>query len=126
MALPEGACSYWQRQQFREATDEGFGASPFSLMTPEECERFETARDEEDDKDPPCGSCPSCKEPRCDDVALPIAVADSILTEACEELEARDAGLCVLNERTRRFLHRIKADLETAGAQRRGAPIVPA
>ena len=53
-------CSYWQRQQFREATDSGFGAHPYSFMKPAQIEKAEQVREQEDERDPPCGVCVAC------------------------------------------------------------------
>lgn len=60
--LPADACSYWQRAQGRDADDDGFGCSPWSLMTPEQAEVHQLAREQEDDQDPPCGKCVCCLE----------------------------------------------------------------
>ena len=61
-SLPDDACTFWQRQLFREASDDGFGCSPFSVMTPEECAELEARRDREDEGDPMCGRCTACLE----------------------------------------------------------------
>lgn len=53
-------CSYWVRQEVRHIDDNGFGFSPWDLMTPAQAERHQAARDAEDEKDPPCGICAAC------------------------------------------------------------------
>ena len=56
----EKTCSYWQRQQFRDADDRGFGTSPYDLMTPAQIEEHERARAREDEAAPACGDCEDC------------------------------------------------------------------
>ena len=67
------ACSFWQRQQGRDADDNGFGFSPWDLMTPAQAEAHQAARDAEDEKDPPCGKCDACAESQAEDESLPEA-----------------------------------------------------
>lgn len=56
--LPDNACTYWQRQAFRECDD--FGCSPYSVMNAEQAERHHDALEVEDEDDPPCNCCDAC------------------------------------------------------------------
>jgi hypothetical protein len=55
-------CSFWDRQEYRDADDHGFGANPFSIMKPADAEAAFLAREVEDEQDPPCGKCDACIE----------------------------------------------------------------
>jgi len=69
--LPADACSFYQRAQFRNIDDDDFGADPWGLMSNEQIETHEAARDAEDEKDPPCGKCSVCAEVAAQDESVP-------------------------------------------------------
>jgi hypothetical protein len=58
-------CMYWQRQQFRDADEHGFGMSPYTSQA--SAERAHAEQEEEDEADPPCGECVWCLKSACDD-----------------------------------------------------------
>ena len=81
--LPSDACSYWQRQQWRDANENGFGASPYSFMTAEQAEEHGMRQMAEDESDPPCGACTCCG----------MEEAGDDPTEAMEEWSARQEAM---------------------------------
>lgn len=60
-STPANLCSYWQRQELREA-DESIGPIFGSRATEEEIESFYDEREKEDKEDPPCGKCDGCED----------------------------------------------------------------
>lgn len=67
MTLPNDACSFWARQEFRNIDVNAFGYRP--TVSPEAAEAYEEAQDAEDRADQPCGGCSVCVESTkaCDD-----------------------------------------------------------
>ncbi len=61
IAQPDDACSFWLRQAGREATERGFGCSPFSAMSVEALAELDARQQDEDDADPPCSICAACR-----------------------------------------------------------------
>lgn len=88
-------CTYWERQEFRDIDDHGFGFTP-------ELTRAETqARAVEDVDDPPCGDCAACndREPceACGElnvctVGCPLAAYYAHLVLQLDEREQHDAA----------------------------------
>lgn len=83
--LAEDACSYYQRQQLRDADQNrknAFGASPYDFMSKDQAEARQQVQDEHDRKDPPCGQCSVCKEAAAEDAKLPEWARQSRTSQA--------------------------------------------
>jgi hypothetical protein len=51
-------CTYWDRQEWRHADEQGFGMSPYTSQA--SAELVEAEQEKEDEADPPCGVCEWC------------------------------------------------------------------